>query len=296
MSVAPSIEPAAGTEVAPQRFAARHSPWWFLGPLSVIFVVCLLAPVFPVPSPNAQDLSHTSLPPVGFGGTWSHPLGTNDLGQDILSQLLWGGRLSFFIAIAGVVGAGLIGTTLGILGGFRRGASDLVITRLIDAQLALPFLLIAITMIAARGQSLTVLVAVLSITGWATYARVMRADTLTLRERQFTVALHAAGVPPRRIMTRHILPNSMSTLLVLCTLTFGQMIIAEGALSFLGLGVTPPNISWGLMLAEGREFLQTTWWVEVCPGLAILVVVLLANLAGDSLRAVYDPRKRGYGR
>lgn len=296
MSIAPSIESVASTEVTPQRFAARHSPWWFLGPLIAIAVLCLLAPVFPVPNPNAQDLNSTSLPPIGFGGTWHHALGTNDLGQDILSQLLWGGRLSFFIAIAAVLGAGFIGTTLGIFSGFRKGASDLVITRLIDAQLALPFLLIAITMIAARGQSLTVLVAVLAITGWATYARVMRADTLTLRERQFTVALHAAGVPPRRIMWRHILPNSMSTLLVLCTLTFGQMIIAEGALSFLGLGVAPPNISWGLMLAEGRDFLQTTWWVEVFPGIAILVVVLLANLAGDSLRAVYDPRKRGHAK
>lgn len=295
MSVATSIEQDASAEAAPQRFAARHSPLWFAGPLVAIAVICILAPVFPVPGPNAQNLNQTSLPPIGFGGSWSHPLGTNDLGQDILSQLLWGGRLSFFIAITSVFGAALIGTTLGIFGGYMKGAGDMVITRLIDAQLALPFLLIAITMIAARGQSLTVLVAVLAITGWAVYARVMRAETLTLRERSFAVALHAAGVPPRRIMTRHILPNSMSTLLVLSSLFFGQMIIAEGALSFLGLGVTPPNISWGLMLAEGRAFLQTTWWVEVFPGLAILVVVLLANLAGDSLRATYDPRKKAYG-
>lgn len=293
---AAEVEAEAVTAAAPRRFATRHSSLWFIGPLAVIALVCVLAPVFPVPGPNVQNLNRTSLPPVGFGGTWGHPLGTNDLGQDVLSQLLWGGRLSFFIAIASVLGAGLIGTTLGIFGGYTRGAIDMVITRLIDAQLALPFLLIAITMIAARGQSLTVLVAVLSITGWAAYARVMRAETLTLRERTFTVALHAAGVPSRRIMTRHILPNSMSTFLVLSTLTLGQMIIAEGALSFLGLGVAPPNISWGLMLAEGRNFLQTTWWVEVFPGLAILVVVLLANLAGDSLRSVYDPRGKAYSR
>jgi peptide/nickel transport system permease protein len=168
------------------------------------------------------------------------------------------------------------------------------VTRLVDAQLALPFLLLAIAIISARGQSLGVVIGVLSIAGWAQYARVLRADTLALRERPFVTGLRSAGLPASRIMVFHILPNVMNSLLVIATLEVGVMILGEGALSFLGLGVVAPSVSWGLMLAESREYLQQAWWVVVFPGLAIAIVVLLSNLGGDALRAKYDPRKRIY--
>lgn len=263
----------------------------FLIPLGVIGVVCFLAPLLPIPGPNDQDLTAIFLPPVGFGGDWAHPLGTDQLGRDMLSRMLYGGRLSFEIAIAGVICAGLIGATAGIAAGYLRGWVDLVVTRLIDAQLALPFLLLAIAIIATRGQSLPVLIGVLAIAGWAQYARVLRAETLALRERPFVTGLRATGMSTLRILVFHALPNLLPTVVVIATLEVGTMIIGEGALSFLGLGVTAPSVSWGLMLAEGRNYLEQGWWLVVFPGVAIGVVVLLANLGGDALRSRYDPRK-----
>ena len=264
----------------------------FVIPLLVIGLVCFLAPViFPLKGPNDQDLNAIFLPPVGFGGDWAHPLGTDQLGRDLLARMIYGGRLSFEIAIAGVVCAGLIGATAGIAAGYLRGWVDVVVTRLIDAQLALPFLLLAIAIIATRGQSLPVLIGVLAIAGWAQYARVLRAETLALRERPFITGLRATGMSTSRIIVFHVLPNLLPTVVVIATLEVGTMIIGEGALSFLGLGVTAPSVSWGLMLAEGRNYLQQGWWLVVFPGVAIGVVVLLANLGGDSLRSSYDPRK-----
>jgi peptide/nickel transport system permease protein len=209
--------------------------------------------------------------------------------------MVYGARLSYEIAIASVLVAGLIGASLGVAAGYLRGWVDVGVTRLIDAQLALPFLLLAIAIIATRGQSLPVLIGVLAISGWAQYARVLRADTLGLRERPFITGLRATGMSTPRIMLFHLMPNLAPTLVVIATLEVGTMIIGEGALSFLGLGVTPPNVSWGLMLAEGRNYLQQAWWLVVFPGVAIGVVVLLANLGGDALRSRYDPRKATRG-
>lgn len=262
-----------------------------LVPLVVIGLAGVIAPLLPLNGPNAQDLSAIFLPPVGFGGDWAHPLGTDELGRDMLARMTYGGRLSFEIAIASVACAGVIGTSLGIAAGYLRGWVDVVVTRLIDAQLALPFLLLAIAIIATRGQSLPVLIGVLAISGWAQYARVLRAETLAFRERPFVTGLRATGMSTPRIILFHVLPNLVSTLVVIATLEVGTMIIGEGALSFLGLGVTAPSVSWGLMLAEGRNYLQQGWWLVVFPGLAIGAVVLLANLGGDALRSRYDPRK-----
>jgi peptide/nickel transport system permease protein len=262
-----------------------------LVPLVVIGLVGFISPLLPLKGPNDQDLTAIFLPPVGFGGHWAHPLGTDQLGRDMLARMAYGARLSFEIAIASVVCAGVIGASLGIAAGYLRGWVDVVVTRLIDAQLALPFLLLAIAIIATRGQSLPVLIGVLAISGWAQYARVLRAETLALRQRPFITGLRAAGMSTPRITFFHVLPNLASTLVVIATLEVGTMIIGEGALSFLGLGVTAPNVSWGLMLAEGRNYLQQGWWLVVFPGVAIGVVVLLANLGGDALRSRYDPRK-----
>jgi peptide/nickel transport system permease protein len=288
------LEPAGGLAPAIQR-----RPWvrvahvgWLLIPLALIGLVGVLAPVLPIPSPNDQDLTGTLRPPIGFGGEWAHPLGTDQIGRDVLARLVWGARMSFFIAAVGVALAGAVGITLGIAAGYLRGWVDVVVTRLIDAQLALPFLLLALAILSTHGQSITALVVVLAISGWAQFARVLRADTLGVRGRPFVMGLRATGMSTGRLMARHIVPNVMSSIVVIATLEVGTMILGEGALSFLALGVTEPNVSWGLMLAEGRDYLRQAWWIVVFPGLAITVVVLLSNLAGDALRSRYDPRLR----
>jgi peptide/nickel transport system permease protein len=181
-----------------------------------------------------------------------------------------------------------------MVAGYLRGWSDAAISRLIEAQLALPAILLAMSIIVSAGRSLTILVLVLAIIGWAQYARVIRAATLGLRERPFILGLRAAGAPTWRIILRHIFPNIGSTFVVLTTLEVGAMILAESALSFLGLGVVEPDVSWGAMLADGREFLRDAWWLVAIPGAFITLVVLLVNLLGDALRTTYDVRRRAY--
>lgn len=277
------------------RRARMLSIWALVIPLGVVVVVALAAPLLPLPDPNAQNLVERFQAPVWTSGDSSHVLGTDHLGRDVFIRLIHGARLSLGIAAAGVLVAGVVGSVLGILAGYLRGWTDLVVTRLVDAQLALPFMLLAIAIIGSRGRSITVLVLILATYGWAQYARVLRADTLGLRERPFVLGLRSAGASPGRIMFAHILPNIVNSLLVIATLEVGTMILGEGALSFLGLGVVAPDVSWGLMLAEGRDHLNRAWWVVVFPGLAISTVVLLTNLLGDSLRSVYDPRARSVG-
>jgi len=264
-------------------------------PLLLLGLLVVAAPLLPLADPGLQDLRARLLPPIFLeGGTWEHPLGTDQLGRDLLARVIYGGRLTFVIAIAAVLVGSVFGTLLGMIAGYRRGWIDTIISRVVDAQLALPFILLAIAIIVSRGRSLVVLVAVLAIISWAQYARVIRAEALSLRERPFILGLRAAGASPIRIILRHIFPNIGGTVLVLATLEVGTMILAESALSFLGLGVVPPDISWGGMLAGGREFIQDAWWVVTFPGIAITSVVMSINLLGDALRARYDPRKRTY--
>ena len=264
-------------------------------PLAVIGLLCLLAPVLPLHDPGQQVISDALQPPAWMaGGDWSHPLGTDHLGRDVLARVVHGGQLTFVIALAGMLTGAIPGTALGLISGFYRGWPDAVISRLVEAQLALPFILLAIAVIASRGRSLGVLIAVLALIGWAQFARVVRAETLSLRERPFVLGLRCAGVPTWRILTHHMVPNLLGTVLVLTTLQMGMVILAESALSFLGLGVVSPQISWGAMLADGRDQLTTAWWIATFPGLAITAVVLLVNLLGDALRSWLDPRKRRY--
>ncbi len=277
------------------RRASNRSLWLMGLPLVLLGLVVLVAPLLPLVDPGLQDLRARLIPPIFLeGGTWEHPLGTDQLGRDLLARIIYGGRLTFVIAIAAVLFGSVFGTLLGMIAGYRRGWMDTVIARVVDAQLALPFILLAIAIIVSRGRSLTVLVAVLAIISWAQYARVIRAEALSLRERPFILGLRAAGASSTRIILRHVLPNVGGTVLVLATLEVGTMILAESALSFLGLGVVSPDISWGGMLAGGREFIQDAWWVVAFPGIAITFVVLSINLLGDALRARYDPRKRTY--
>lgn len=264
-------------------------------PLVMIAVLCAIAPWLGLPDPQAQDLAATLTPPAWVdGGSWAHPLGTDQLGRDILARLLAGGVLTFTLGITGVVAGAIPGISLGLVAGYRRGRTDLVISRLIDAQLALPFILIAMAIIAANGRSLVVIVFVLALVGWAQYARVVRAEAMALRERSFITGLKIAGAPTWRIVLRHILPNVAGTVTVLATLQLGTIILAESALSFLGLGVSPPSISWGAMLAEGRDQITLGWWIAAFAGLAITIVVLLVNLLGDALGTRFDPKRKRF--
>ena len=264
-------------------------------PLVAIAVLCVAAPVLGFADPEYQDLAATLTPPAWLaGGSWAHPLGTDQLGRDILARLLAGGVLTFVLGFAGVIAGAVPGVLLGLVAGYRRGWSDRIISRLIDAQLALPFILVAMAIIAARGRSLTVLIVVLALVGWAQYARVVRAEAMAIRERPFITGLKIAGAPTPRIVLRHILPNVAGTVTVLATLQLGTIILAESALSFLGLGVAPPNISWGAMLAEGRDQITLGWWIAAFPGLAITIVVLFVNLLGDALGTRFDPKKKRF--
>lgn len=276
-----------------RRRVRGSAAMWIAAPLVIVAALAVMAPLLPLPDPGAQALADRLAPPVfQEGGSWAHPLGTDQLGRDILSRLLHGARLTFLIGLSAMSIGAVFGTTVGMIAGFKRGRVDTVLSRIIDAQLALPFILLALAVISARGRSLPVLVMVLSVISWAQYARIVRAETLAVRERPFIDSLRVAGVPTRRVVLRHVLPNIAGTVLVLATLEVGAMILAESALSFLGLGVAAPDISWGLMLSEGRDSMREAWWVVALPGIAITLVVLLINLLGDVLRARFDPRKR----
>lgn len=295
-------QPAGGPAAVPaptrtgRRFARPPRAILTLAiPLLLIALLVVIAPWLGLPDPHKQHLDSTMQPPAFLsGGDWAHPLGTDKLGRDMLSRLVHGGRLTFLIGILGMIVAIVPGTLIGLLAGYRRGWVDTVISRFIDAQLALPFVLIALAIIANRGSSLGVLLVVLALTGWAPCARVVRAEAMALRERQFVLGLRAAGASSSRIVLRHVLPNLTGTIVVLATLQLGTAILVESALSFLSLGVQPPDISWGAILASGKEVLTQAWWISAFAGIAITVVVLLVNLLGDALLSHYDPKKRRY--
>ncbi|MER7279021.1 ABC transporter permease [Dactylosporangium sp. NPDC000244] len=286
VALAPDVRPAA-----PKR--RRTSAFWLAVPIAVIVVAVFVLPLTGLLPDTGQDLAATRRPPGWLGGgSWSHPLGTDKLGQDVLTQFVSAGRLTIVIGLVGAFVAIGPGTLLGLLAGYFRGWVDRLISILIDAQLALPFILIALAIISNRGSSLPVLFLVLSLTGWAICARVTRSATLAIRERQFVLGLRAAGASEARIVFRHILPNLAGTIVALGTLQVGTAILVESALSFLGLGVVPPMISWGSLLASGQNELSQAWWIAFFPGLAITVLVVLVNLLGDALLTHHDPRKR----
>jgi peptide/nickel transport system permease protein len=275
----------------------RHLRWTVMVGCSLC-VAALIALAFYARShdPNSQDLAQKLRPPIWqASGGWSHPLGTDHLGRDMLARMIAGARLTVLIASAAVVAGAIPGVILGLTAGYFRGPADAVISRVVDAQLSLPFILLALSIITTRGRSVPVLVMVLAIFSWATYARVIRGEAIALRHRPFVLGLIAAGASGRRIVFRHLLPNVAPTILVLASLEVGAVILAESALSFLGLGVVSPDVSWGQMLAEGRDHARRAWWVVTFPGLAITALVLLTNLFGDHLRRRFDPRKKIYG-
>ena len=260
-------------------------------PVLVAVVAALGAPWIAPHSPTSSHLASRLKPPAWqAGGTAERMLGTDVLGRDVLSRLLWGARVSLPIALAATLIGAVVGAAIGLVAGYFRGRVDDVVTKLVDVQLAFPFVLFAISVIAVAGPSFTVLVIVLAIGSWVGHARVVRGMTLSLREREYVVAAQALGGGARRVIVRHLLPNVLSVVLVIATFDVGRIIILESTLSFLGLGVQPPTPSWGSDLRDAAVNIRRAWWTATFPGLAIMVVVLGVNLLGDALRDWLDPR------
>lgn len=258
--------------------------------IALFLFTAAFAPLLSPFDPNAQDLGARLLSP----GTEGHPLGTDQLGRDVLARILYGARLSLLIASAGVALGLAIGLPLGLLAGFLGGWADEVIMRLGDIQLSIPFILLVIAIIAALGSSLINTIFILGVTSWVTYARIVRGEVLRLRELDYVQAASALGATAPRRLFKHIMPNTLGPLLIVITLEFARLVIAEAALSFLGLsGVSAETPSWGQLLSSGREVLFFGgWWVATFPGVAITLVVLAVNLFGDVLAEVLDPRQQ----
>jgi peptide/nickel transport system permease protein len=277
------------------RYFARD-PAALAGAVVVLLVaVCaLFAPWIARADPSAQDLSSTLVPPMWVaGGSAAHLLGTDNLGRDVLVRIVWGARVSALVGVCVVAIGATIGVTAGLLAGYMRGWVDDVIARITDVQLAFPLVLLAVAIVAVVGPGLGTVIAAIGLTSWVQYVRVVRAEVLSLREREFVLAAEAAGAGAPRILLRHLLPNVSSIAIVLGTFEIARAVVLESSLSFLGLGVPPATPSWGGMLADGREYLDTAWWIALFPGLAIVIAVMGVNLLGDGLRDALDPSTRG---
>ena len=241
--------------------------------------------------PERQDLAQVLQPPAWHAeGSMVHPLGTAMLGQDVLSGIMAGARISLLVSLCAVGLSGVFGVVLGLVAGYVGGWLDSLFMRMADIQLSIPFILLAIALIGVLGPSLTNVILVIAITNWVTYAKVVRTETMRLRERDFVKSARVSGTPLPVMLWRHILPNVMNSVIVLVTLDIGKVIIFESGLSFLGLSVQPPTPSWGSMLADGRKYISIAYWTSVFPGIAIFSVVLCVNFLGNWLRIRMDPQ------
>ncbi len=266
-------------------FSARHLTTLLgAGIVGGTLAVAILAPLLAPHDPFAQDLMRRLVPPEWLGGTALNPFGTDQLGRDYLSRLIYGARISMLIGILTVVTSGTIGVTLGVLGGYFGGRVDDVVMFIITTRLSIPLILVALTVVALVGSSLTVVVLTLGLLLWDRFAVVARTTTMQVRNLDYIAAARAAGASRAHILLREVLPNIVSHLLVVATLEMALAILLEAALSFLGLGVPPPLPSWGLMIAEGKDYMFFSPWVIMVPGVALFVLVLGINLLGDGLR------------
>jgi peptide/nickel transport system permease protein len=284
--------PRADTRPRARRRLAGIS--FKLGFAVVVGLGLLAGTVVPAPlarrDPIEQSLANRLRPPMWLErGQPEHPLGTDGLGRDVLSRVIHGARTTFLVALASALIGGALGATLGLVAGYRGGVFDDVIRKLVDMQLAFPYLLVAISVLAVAGRHLAVLVLVLAISSWPTFARIVRGETLSLRQRPFIETARALGGTDLRIALVHVLPSLVPSLCVVLSFDLARIIVLESSLSFLGLGVQPPTPSWGMDLSESRQFVQLAWWTVLFPGLAVSFVVLAANLFGDWVRDALDP-------
>jgi peptide/nickel transport system permease protein len=260
------------------------------GVLLLIIATAVFAPLIAPYDPLAVDIRHRLSPPAWMEhGTAEHLLGTDQVGRDLLARMIYGGRVSLVVGVASVIISATIGVLLGLGAGYFGGNTDWTIMTVINVMLTFPFVLLALAVIAVLGPSLVNMIFVLGVAGWPIYARVVRAETLAIREREFVLAGRALGMSHGRLVFRQILPNLVSTIVVIATLQVAQVIILESFLSFLGLGVQPPTPAWGNMLGEGRLYMLNSWWIATFPGLAIFLTTLVINLMGNALRDWLDP-------
>lgn len=285
--------------------ARRQRPrfWWVrtISPLvwvcmgiMLVFVTCgVFAEVIAPHDPTTNNLRARLTPPAFVtGGSTTHLLGTDQLGRDLLTRVIYGARVSLLIGFTGMLLGAAVGALSGLTAGFRRGVVDELLMFLVDAWSAVPFIIVALAFVAVLGTHLWVLVLLAALSGWATYTRVTRGLALSGREQQYVVAAQSIGATPRRVLLRHILPNIVSPMIVLATLELTSIILLEASLSFLGFGVQPPTPAWGYMVSEGREYLHTHWWLGIFPGVAIMLITISISLIGDWLRDLLDPTLR----
>lgn len=252
----------------------------------LVFILSLFAPLVAPYNPSTIDIKN-----ILVGPSFSHILGTDDLGRDVLSRMLWGGRISLQVGFVAVGIATLIGVLLGSLAGYYGGWIDSMIMRSVDIMLSIPTIFLVLAVIAILEPSIMNIMIVIGLTSWMEPARLIRAEFISLKEREFVIAARAMGAPDSRIILRHVLPNGLSPILVSATMGIGGAILIESALSFLGLGVQPPTPSWGSLLSSGKDNIEIAWWLSAFPGLAILITVLGYNLLGEGIRDALDPRQ-----
>ena len=273
-----------------RRFPLKR--WWPIAILAVFVLTAICAPLLAPYDPNAQNLVGRLKPPGTVSRSFYYWLGSDELGRDLLSRIIYGTRVSLLVAVLSVLLSGACGTALGLIAGYRRGWVETAVMRIADVFLSIPAVLLAIITVAVLGPSLVNVVLVLALTRWPRYARVAHAQTLATAGMAYVENAVLSGGGNARILFRHILPNIAGTLIVVATLEFGLMVLFEAGLSFLGLGVQPPTASWGSMLSTGRNYVATAWWVATLPGLCLFALVLTVNLPGDAVRDRLDPHFR----
>jgi peptide/nickel transport system permease protein len=296
----PASAPAESIRVAVAPAAPvprRRRPWLVVlgvGFVALLAVVAAAAPLLAPEDPIRQSLRGRLSPPTWEGTDGrAHLLGTDHLGRDVLSRVIYGSRVSLVIGFSAVLVGGILGSAAGLMAGFAHRRLDAIIMTLADAQLAFPFILLAIGIIAVLGPSFPTLVVVIGLSGWVSYARILRAQVLVVRSREFVEAIQALGGSFARIVLRHVLPNVLSSIVVIATLELARAIVLEATLSFLGLGIQPPTPSWGGMVQDGREYLDSAWWISTFPGVVLMITSIVVSRTGDWLRDVLDPTLRG---
>ena len=277
---------------------------WPVIPAAVIAVLVLMGVFGPYIAPHdpvIADARSRHVPPVGMEvcvgprckvGSWTNPLGTDHVGRDVLSRIIVGSRISLIVAALSLVVGLIVGTSIGMISGYLGGIFDEIITRIVDIWLALPFLMVALLVVLIFGQSIGVVFLLLAVLSWVGFVRVVRAQTLQLKEMDYVALARIAGASPVRIIFRHVLPGVINSAIVIATLNVGNLILAEATLSFLGAGIPPPTPAWGVLISEGREYIGTAWWQTAFPGVGIFMVVMSLNFLGDWARDRFDPRLR----